>query len=128
MKLTEPPFAPYFQKLDAFGELSEDWDSYGAARISSRAIATSRALMSDLSLRTAGGLEGIVPISIAPVATGGVKIEWHRTDAALELWIDDEGRIERLLDRKNDHPRFDEVALSGIPAAVSEVLKFCRST
>lgn len=125
IELRVRPFAPMLAKLEAITSLPLDWDSYGAVRITSAATATARAILSDLSLRAAAfGASTLVPFSMAPVATGGINIEWRRSDDALELWIGADGRIELVHDQRHNVPRFQERALAHIPAAISEVLAF----
>lgn len=126
IELRQRPFTAVQQKLRLFADLQPDWDSYEALAISETAIVTAQALLGDLSLRpSAFGSRSLVPFSIAPVATGGINIEWRREDAAaLELWIGPDGAVTSLLDHRGSEPRFKEVLLSGIPAAVTEVLAF----
>lgn len=125
VELRERPFAPLIQRLETFETLRQDWDSYGAAPVSACALTTARVLLGDLSLRpTAFGGTTIVPFSVNPVATGGINIEWRRADAALELWINADGGIEAVFDRRRSEPRFEEKTLNSIPAAVAEVLAF----
>lgn len=125
VEMRERPFAPAFQKLEFFRTLDPDWDSYGSATITPQAFSTAKALLSDLCLRPSGfGTTTLVPFSVVPVATGGINLEWRRPDAALEVWINAAGTIETLLDRHQHVDRFEEKTVTGIPAAVAEVLAF----
>jgi len=125
IEVRERPFVPFFHRLDTLGALADNWDSYGAARVSSVALRIARAVLTDLSLRPAAfGATTLVPFTIVPVATGGINMEWRRQDAALELWVDTEGRIEALVDQRHVQPRFEEKPLGSIAAAVREVLAF----
>lgn len=123
IELREKPFASVVRKLHVFAGLRPDWDSYGAAEITPAAIATARALLNDLALRPPA-IASLVPSSIAPVATGGISIEWRRPNAALELWIDSTGAMDVVLDKRHIEPRFEEKSIQSIPAAVAEVLAF----
>lgn len=125
VELRELPFKPVLKILESFKSLAADWDSYGGVAPTSCAFSITLALVNDLSLRPAAfGSTDLVPFSVAPVATGGIKLEWRRSDAALEIWIEGDGQISSLLDYRNAEPRFEERMLNSIPAAVAEVLAF----
>ncbi len=73
-------------RLDEFKSLEEDWDSYGADPISPKAIVTAKNL-----LRTCSR-----PDFIAPLADGGVQLEWECPDInrGAEVEISAEGKAE----------------------------------
>jgi hypothetical protein len=125
IEIRQLPFAAALNRIEEFGKLETDWDSYGGAAISPVARLTARTILSDLAMRPATfGATPLVPFSVSAVANGGINLEWRRSDAALELWIGVDGAIDVLLDRHAALPRFEERVLAGIPSAISEVLSF----
>lgn len=124
IEMRQQPFAPWLRQAQTLSNLARDWDSYGAAPISGEAIATARALLTDLSFQPLAA--AYVPFHIAPDPTGGIQIEWRRADGSgsLELWIGRDGLMQSLVDRPFGEPRLTERNLSGLSAAVSEIKTF----
>ena len=119
----QQPFAVWHDQLESVAALPEDWDSYGASRIAQAAVTTARALLNKLTIHRAGAR--LQPFHLAPVPTGGVQLEWKRSDgAALELWIDGEGRIEAVFDRPKAEPRIVEMQLADLAKAIAEIEAF----
>ena len=122
-ELQQQPFATWLDQLDSLAELPEDWDSYGASRVASTALATARALLNDLAARSRAA--ALLPFHVAPIPTGGVQLEWKRADgSALELWIDGGGEIDAVLDRPAAEPRVVEKHLASRAGAVAEIEAF----
>ena len=90
------PLLPAYQRLRGFAELPKNWDSYDASPVSARAISGARRLLSELS-REFPDAEGTAPYTLAPLASGGVQIEWRGAHGALELEVDPKGRLSGLL-------------------------------
>jgi hypothetical protein len=65
--------------------LTPDWDSHGAAPISSTAIQTLEYLLMDLRRQK-------VPTpSVVPRGNGGVTVEWHRPGFEFSIDVDPDG-------------------------------------
>lgn len=60
-------------------ELPEDWDTYGAPRISQDAIRTAQAM------------------TAVPTALGGVQLELHAAGVEIEIEILPSGRVKSIL-------------------------------
>lgn len=125
IEMRQQPFAPSIRQLDALRSLGADWDSYGGAPISDKALSIARAILTDLSFQPVDPAF-VVPFHIAPVPNGGLQIEWRRADGSgsLELWIDPDGRVDALIDRPFGEPRFQERPVSGLPLAIAEIKHF----
>jgi hypothetical protein len=122
-EVQQQPFAACLDRLESIAALPEDWDSYGASRIAPVAVSAARTLLSDLAARP--GTTRLLPFHIAPIATGGVQLEWKRTDgSALELWIDGAGNIDAVCDRVGAEPRIAEKRIANVAAAVEEIVTF----
>lgn len=90
------------QRLTEIHALPDDWDSYGALRISDRAIEAARQLLLRLPWQPAN-IGNASPYALAPLASGGIQIEWRGNRTALEIEIDAGGRLSSLL--AEDHER-----------------------
>jgi hypothetical protein len=87
-------------RLDAVAQLPDDWDSYGAVRPNLRAISTGHDLLTTLWRRLADAVpEDGVPWMIAPLADGGVQLEWRGPVGAIEVEIGPTGRLNFLVER-----------------------------
>jgi hypothetical protein len=118
------PFAAWLDQLESVAALPEDWDSYGAAQITPAAVTAARTLLNDLSARPRVA-DRLLPFHLAPIPTGGIQLEWKRSDgAALELWIDGAGAIDAVLDRPAAEPRIVEKHLTSRAGAVAEIEAF----
>jgi hypothetical protein len=124
IELQQQPFAAGLDQLESIAALPENWDSYGASRIGPVAVTTARTLLNDLSTRPQA-FSKLLPFHVAPIATGGVQLEWKRADgSALELWIDVEGGLAVVLDRPAAEPRIVEKHLPSLAAAIKEIEAF----
>ncbi len=89
---------PALQRLARLAELPADWDSYGAAPPSPRAVSMAREILSAVDEQF-GHIVGehVQPYAIAPIADGGVQIEWRGPRAEIEVEIDSMGQPGYLL-------------------------------
>lgn len=113
--------APIFARLKEIAQLETDWDSYGAESISSVALVTACELLFTVkeSLHNLVG-EKLLPFSLAPIADGGVQLEWRGTRGDLEVEINSKGVLSYLLVQGQRAKRkFEEKER----ASLSEVLK-----
>ncbi len=85
-----------YARLTQFAAFEEDWDSYGASPISHRAIDAARQLLLRLPRRL-GEIGDAGPYAVAPLASGGIQLEWRGNRRALEIDIDAVGRLGSLL-------------------------------
>lgn len=76
--------------LNALGDLSPNWDSYGSEAVSEKALFTARKIFSRLNIT-----DHPKPHTCA-VAGGGVGIHWRVRSRDLELEIDPDGSIRFL--------------------------------
>ena len=85
-----------YQRLAELAALQEDWDSYGALPISEKALDGARRLLSRVCRELPSAADAS-PFALAPLANGGVQIEWRGAHGALELEVDPKGRLSGLL-------------------------------
>lgn len=122
-ELQPQPVAAWLDQLESIAALPEDWDSYGAVRIAPLAVATVRELLNGLAARPRAAK--LLPFHVAPIATGGVQLEWKSADGSgLELWINGAGQFDAVLDRPAKEPRIVERHLPSLAAAVQEIEAF----
>ena len=116
---------PAYQRLSGFSELPKDWDSYGASPVSARAISGARRLLSRL-VREFPDATDISPYALAPLANGGVQVEWRGAAGALEIEVGPNGRLSGLLiedgERGRSYQERDHVSVSEATTLVSRML------
>jgi hypothetical protein len=92
---SEPPPAwarELIHRICALGQLSENWDSYGARRIDPRC-----AMVAINLILSATGPATPTP-AIVPTSRGGIQLEWHRNGVDLEIEILSESRLHVSLE------------------------------
>lgn len=91
------------QKVDEIAQLPDDWDSYGALRPSGTAISMAHKLVVQLWTELGDTVdEAAVPWTIAPLADGGVQLEWRGSGGAVEVEIDPNGSLNYLREHDED--------------------------
>lgn len=92
-------------KLDELARLEPDWDSYGAQRISAIAINQANRLLLDATRHYLElgypEVSRVKPWFIAPLADGGIQIEWRSDSGSMEVEIGGDGRVEYLIERED---------------------------
>lgn len=76
------------KNLLALTELKKGWNSYNANRIDFDNINTAYEFLKDLYK------PGLLPPSIIPTHSGSIQLEWHTTDADLEIEIVDNFKFD----------------------------------
>jgi hypothetical protein len=93
-------------KLDELARLEPDWDSYGARPVSAIAINQANRLLLDVARRYLElgypEVSRVKPWFIAPLADGGIQIEWRSDAGAMEVEIGGDGRFEYLIERPDN--------------------------
>jgi hypothetical protein len=103
------------ERLDDVAQLPDDWDSYGAARPTVRATSVGHELLTMLWRRLANSIgEEAVPWMIAPIADGGVQIEWRGGNRAIEVEVSPVGQLNFLVEQDERTIRRSDPA-SGAP-------------
>src|SRR5262249_45767302 len=102
--------AQVVQELEAFRTLGANWDSYGADPISEQAIVAARNLLDLVWEQLADEFgERLRPYAVAPIANGGIQIEWRGPDSAVEIEIGPQGSLGSLLiHNESGKPRYTE--------------------
>jgi hypothetical protein len=116
-----PLIAGALRRIAQFADLESDWDSYGGEPPSP--IARDEAgrwveIVADLFGSRAG--DAVRPYSVAPLADGGVQIEWRGRHGVVELEVGPSGELGYLfLAQEGPVPRAEEVE----DASWSDVLR-----
>jgi hypothetical protein len=79
-------------QLERLANLEENWDSYGGRPVSPRAVWRSVELIVRILESNADAP------SIVPTSEGGIQLEWHPTEADLELIIHPDGTVDAYLE------------------------------
>lgn len=84
-------------KIEALGDLQDDYDGEGAARVSESAISAAR-----LAVQNLYWAYGVVCGDVGPMADGGVEIETDNEYSHFVLWISKSGQINYLIEKDGD--------------------------
>ena len=74
-------------KLNELAALPNDWDTYGASRITQKAIDAATIFLNVLYID-----DGFRP-QIVPTSRGGLQFEWHQNGYDIEIEFDADGVI-----------------------------------
>jgi hypothetical protein len=91
---------PTFRRIVELATLPPDWDSYGAEPLTARAIAGASLLITAVAEeqeRTTG--ERRAPWTTAPIADGGLQVEWVGQGARIEVQVAPDGTLGYLIQR-----------------------------
>lgn len=83
-------FKETIDRISGLGKLQENWDSFGAMRVSSKAISQAKLLLSNLDV------EDLPRPHIAAIPDGGVGFHWRIGKRDLEIEIDPNGSMHYL--------------------------------
>jgi hypothetical protein len=117
---------PALQQLAEIAALPRDWDSYGALSPASQALAAAYALLFELHEQFGRQVqERVRPYMIAPIAHGGLQLEWRGKQSQIEVEIAPNGALGYLLIRSMDGERTfcdaDNVSLSRMVSLIGDV-------
>jgi hypothetical protein len=100
---------PAFARLDEVAGLDRDWDSYGADPISSTAVKVARGILILSADHVGRSFEPAIRPHVAPLADGGIQIEWSTGKRAIEVEIQADGTLGYLyVERIDGTERYDE--------------------
>ena len=81
-------------RLDELSRLPTNWDSYGADCISSASLARARDVLCALKSAFEQSVgESFMPLNVAPIADGGIQLEWGANGSYLEVELTADGGI-----------------------------------
>ena len=81
-------------KISELASLPEDYDGEGAAPVSVDAIRAAKLLVNDLYW-----VHGLVCDHVAPLADGGVELEFENTWVYFDIWVHDADRVQFVANR-----------------------------
>ncbi len=85
--IATPQIDQAFQRIGKFANFQENWDSYGAKAINKDCIIRGFVILKELiKLKSATTFEIPIPF-VAPLSSGGIQIEWEKSDRYLEVSI-----------------------------------------
>jgi hypothetical protein len=115
--------AEALRRLDEIAHIERNWDSYDSESPTAEAVSLGRELVQRVYKLAS---DSAVPFSIAPLSGRGVQIEWRRGLNAIEVEIDNRGKLGYLLIRETDQGRAfeerDDVPDDQLLALISSVV------
>ena len=95
--ITDVSLNQTFDRLAQISKLPPNWDSYGAEPVSSVAVVKACQLLVNVK-ESCYNLVGekVLPFTVAPLADGGVQVEWRGTMGVLEVEISPDGEFGYL--------------------------------
>ncbi|MGH2352506.1 MAG: hypothetical protein ACRDI2_12165 [Chloroflexota bacterium] len=115
---------PALRRLDEIARLEADWDTYGGLSPTAEALETARHIITAVAEQLGASVgKGSLPYDIAPIANGGVGLEWQGQAGSLEVWISPGGGLGYLLNARQGNDRaFTEAE----QASAAEVIGLLR--
>jgi len=87
-RMPSEAFRLAFARVAELQTLEANWDSYGAQPISALATSAARSLLFWIAASDQQELSNKVPFFIAPLANGGVQLEWREDGLQLEVEVE----------------------------------------
>lgn len=105
--------------------LPPNWDSYGAEPPSSVAVGRAAVLIESVAEEALGALGArIAPWTSAPIADGGVQVEWLAAGHRIEVQIGPNGSLGYLIERESGgQPEYEEEEETAFDDVVNRVLR-----
>ena len=118
--------APSLERLKELALLEADWDSYGAQPVSSAAFIAAFELLDAVKDRLSRKVRDPLPQFIAPLADGGLQLEWSGQKGDIEVEIDPNGALGYVhIERQGTNRKFKEehqVSLNEVLNLLSQFL------
>lgn len=102
------------QRLTEISHLSPGWDGHGAREMNADAVAFARQLLIQIAS------PGLPAPHVAPLANGGIQLEWHAKGIDMEIEITDPYEISGLYE---DHVTGEEADLNVVGSDLSSLNK-----
>jgi hypothetical protein len=114
-------------RLEELSQLEPNWDSYGAAPITTNAIESAREFFGKVQAQMSDrAAEAVLPSDISPIPNGGILAEWVGPAAEIEIHVGPEGKLGYLyIDKRGPDRRFeeaDEISLTDALQLVEKTL------
>jgi hypothetical protein len=106
------------KQLRTFEQLPPNWNSYGAEPISRDTVDAAINLLMHVM-----GKSGVRPDFLAPVATGGIQLEWFGTDAEIDVRVNPRTSFDYLYVEGDEHVERHNVPLQEVVDAVAKTLR-----
>jgi hypothetical protein len=125
--LHAPHLLPTLERIDQFAGLEPGWNGEGAPQlpglvVSRAALLVLRVAQSD----TASPLQA-VPITSAPIADGGLQLEWESSDTRIEVQVAPDGTYGYSLIHLGEDPisveAADNLALNEVVELVQHIIR-----
>lgn len=124
----ESGMQPSIDRLDQLRDLEPGWDAYGAAPIAAAAVEGAKDLLRSLSTTYPRLARSLRPYAVAPIATGGVHLEWRGGAKRLDVEVQPDGSIECVtVERVKGRRQYSQVTDSSAPYVTEVIAKVATS-
>ncbi|MBX3069146.1 MAG: hypothetical protein KF883_01460 [Thermomicrobiales bacterium] len=93
------------KRLQELSRLDANWDSYGARAVGAAATSLAYRLLFDVARRSIDLRihhdKSVRPWFVAPLADGGIQIEWRKVGSAIEVEIGNDGSLAYLIEHRD---------------------------
>jgi hypothetical protein len=90
---------PVLQRIADMADLPSNWDSYGALPLTARAVARACLLVTAIAEEGEPSGNRLLPWTSAPIADGGLQIEWTCETARIDVQVSPDGTLGYLIQR-----------------------------
>lgn len=104
-------------QLRGFGRLEPDWNSYGAKPIAQTAITMATDVLTQVAR-----IARVRPDFVAPLASGGIQLEWAGAGAEIAVRVSSDQTLAYLHTEGDVHIEKDGVLLSEVVGLVAQML------
>ncbi|MCL1469767.1 hypothetical protein [Argonema antarcticum] len=124
--LTDVSLNPTLERLKQLAQLEPDWDSYGAEQVSSVALVAAFEILVTVKEQLSNQVREPLPSFVAPLADGGLQLEWSSSLLDIEVEIGPGGDFSYvLIQGQGTNRKFEEkhqVSLDEVLNLLSQVL------
>lgn len=117
---------PAFERIVQIAALEPNWDGEGAERPSPLAYTNALQLMLKLVSQGSEDDSVWIPTTSAPIADGGLQIEWQGPDASIEVQAAPDGSFGYLIvagtPSAREYEEADDLTLEDIPRVIRRAI------
>lgn len=103
----------FLDELNGFRDLADNWDSYGASKITENAITASIELADEIAGPWTSTLTR--PRSVSPSPDGGISFEYYGFRRRADIWVSHSGQTAEIMIIDNIYTELPSMPIEGAP-------------